>query len=255
MTTTRATSWSVTINNPTAEDDECLHLARMKPGWSVIGQLEKGSEGTPHYQLMVRTPQTRFSQVKKAFPRGHIEVARNAPALQSYVQKAETRLSELPTGSEKYPSVSKMWDLILSFLSSWGKEGLDLVCLSDGDIRFYSDRREAMFQTTPLVLFDEVIRHLISDGYFVEHHACNPQVRQQWKLFAREILSRSHKYTQTDRQTDSVQSVEIPAYHEINANDSSSSQASSGTLGQEYQHSEAASETRSSRTEGSDEDC
>jgi len=72
--TDRATVWSVTINNPTPSDEEGIALARQR-GWQVEGQKEKGSEGTEHYQLMVKTPQVRFSAVKKAFPRGHIEAA------------------------------------------------------------------------------------------------------------------------------------------------------------------------------------
>lgn len=55
MTTTRGTNWSVTINNPTPKDDEEIALVRQK-GWSVEGQKEKGSEGTEHYQLFVKTP-------------------------------------------------------------------------------------------------------------------------------------------------------------------------------------------------------
>ena len=65
--TKRSTCWSVTINNPTADDEECIALARQV-NWTVEGQLEKGVEGTLHCQLMVKTPQVRFSALKKMFP-------------------------------------------------------------------------------------------------------------------------------------------------------------------------------------------
>ena len=84
--TSRSNIWSLTINNPTADDEECIQLARQK-GWKVEGQKEVGKEGTPHYQLMLKTPQVRFSAVKKLFPRAHIEIARNATALAQYVTK------------------------------------------------------------------------------------------------------------------------------------------------------------------------
>lgn len=67
--------------------------------------------GTPHYQLMVKTPQMRFSALKKQFPRAHIDEARNAQALQQYVHKEETRIGTLVEENEYYPSLAKMWDL------------------------------------------------------------------------------------------------------------------------------------------------
>lgn len=100
----RATNWSVTINNPIKADEENINLARQK-GWMVEGQLEKGDNGTPHYQLIVKTPQMRFSALKKAFPRAHIEVAKNVKALETYVKKDETRIGQLPDASEFYPSL------------------------------------------------------------------------------------------------------------------------------------------------------
>lgn len=92
--TDRGTCWSLTINNPTQDDEDAIHIARQK-GWKVEGQKERGEQGTEHYQLMLRTPQVRFSAVKKQFPRAHIELARNPSALATYVSKEETRLQPL----------------------------------------------------------------------------------------------------------------------------------------------------------------
>lgn len=179
----RATNWSVTINNPTASDEEAIAHARQK-GWTVEGQLEKGENGTPHYQLHVKTPQSRFSALKSAFPRAHIEVARNPKALSSYVHKADTKVAELPTQSELYPSLQKLWDMFADFVNN--KEYQNLV---DTD----PDQR--------LVIFDKFIRHCITQGYVVETMAVNPQVRSIVKNYVEEIIFRSLR-RQTDRQTD-----------------------------------------------------
>ena len=61
----RATCWSITINNPLPADDENIARAKQRSGWKVEGQLEKGENGTPHYQLMVKTPQIRFDPLRK----------------------------------------------------------------------------------------------------------------------------------------------------------------------------------------------
>lgn len=256
MTTQRANTWSLTINNPTKDDEEAVQLARSK-GWKVEGQIEQGKEGTRHYQLMVRTPQLRFSAVKKVFPRAHIEIARNVSALQSYVNKEDTRIGTLPGSSSKYPSVSKMWELIFAHFTA-DKDGLDLMALPN-DIRFYRQHRETLFAAAPLALLDEAVRGLITEGYYVEHHACNPQIRQQWKLFAREILTRTaHELSQTDRQTDSVQSVDIPVSVESTTNDADDdtrTEATSGFLEGEHVDQEASSTSRTEDEEGSTEDC
>lgn len=188
--TQRATTWSVTINNPTEQDEEQIALARQR-GWKVDGQKEKGENGTPHYQLMVRTPQVRFSAVKKQFPRAHIEVARNVVALETYVHKEETRVGALPTSQDKYPSLSKYWDLILDYFTEQGKNGFDYVAMSDGEVRFFDEDRNRLVKNNPLVLLDEATRHLIRKGYHVEGIATNPAVRSQWKMFWNELMVRS----------------------------------------------------------------
>ena len=188
-TTTRGSAWSVTINNPTDDDEECINRARQK-GWKVEGQKEMGSEGTPHYQLVVKTPQVRFSAMKTAFPRAHIEIARNVAALETYVKKEDTRIGELAETSELYPSLSKLWTLV------------------------YHDYKEGANLTTPtqhLKYFDERIRELIVQGYNVETMGVNPQMRSAVKLYGNAIFQRSTNLLnralvadrQTDRQTES----------------------------------------------------
>lgn len=210
MTTQRATCWSLTINNPTADDEEQINLARQK-GWKVEGQLEKGEEGTPHYQMKVTTPQVRFSALKKAFPRGHIEVCRDPVALGKYVTKEATRLAELPTGQAAYPSLSRFWELIYQHYNTEDRDGWDCLSLEDR-ATFYDEILDEEFTRTPLVVLDRATRTLIANGYHVESLAANPSTRSMWKLYARELIARSAKSVADrddstleteDRQTDS----------------------------------------------------
>lgn len=193
--TDRATSWSVTINNPTVDDDTAINTARQKKGWQVIGQKEIGKEGTPHYQLMVKTPQTRFSAMKKTFPRAHIEIARNVKALETYVNKEDTRVGEIPT-SEFYPNLEKYWFLVCNLIP-----------------------RHVVSDITP-TYEDDMLRHLdvaaarlIRKGYHVETLTVNPQIRSSWKKFALYIHERCSR--EIDRQTDSQTPPVVPAVNEL----------------------------------------
>jgi len=187
--TQRATTWSITINNPVGADEENIALARQK-GWKIDGQMEKGKNGTPHYQLIVKTPQVRFSALKKAFPRAHIEVARNATALEQYVHKEDTREGELSQSNDKYPSMQKLWDMFAEYID---------------DIEDYrgSDQDAGMSEWTKdrwLEVFDDFIRDAILKGFVVETMAVNPQVRSCVKHFGFQMFLRSID-RQTDRQT------------------------------------------------------
>lgn len=178
-TTERATCWSVTINNPTTSDDENVAQAKQK-GWKVEGQLEKGTEGTPHYQLIVITPQSRFSQIKKAFPRAHIEICRNKEALLNYVKKEETRIGELPL-NDTYPSMSKVMDWYGEYHhTAWKLYGHECFDFLD--------------------LFDQMINQKIREGYYVEAIGVNPQVRSSIKRYGKAIAHRYIHKTK-DRQT------------------------------------------------------
>lgn len=199
--TTRHSCWSLTINNPTADDEECIALARQK-GWRVEGQLERGSEGTPHYQLKLSTGQVRFSAVKKAFPRAHIEPARNVSALTQYVTKEDTRIGTLSTTQEKYPSLSRFWQLVYDRMSDEEGGPADEI-----DWTRVSDKRK-------LERFDSACYTLITEGYHIETMAVNPQVRACFAKFAGAILFRAFADRQTDRQpsTENVAVVNIPTH-------------------------------------------
>lgn len=191
MSQQRASAWSVTINNPTPADEEQIALARQK-GWKVEGQLERGEQGTPHYQLLVKTGQVRFSALKNQFPRAHIEVARNVTALQTYVHKEETREGELNTSNEMYPSLSKLFILFWDYIDS--RKMYD-----------YDD----WSQDDWLCKFDKACEYLIYEGYHIESMAVNPATRSIIKKFGRAIIMRARdeqmsalNHADIDRQTD-----------------------------------------------------
>lgn len=198
-TKARASTWSVTINNPTSADEEAMQIARQK-GWKVEGQLEKGAEGTEHYQLMVKTPQVRFAAVKKAFPRAHIEIARNPQALGEYVHKEQSRAGELLEQSDKYPSLAKFWDLIYDELAA---------ILSDAP-----DDSQRLFKAThdqKMEWFDMCCMELISNGFHVETMAVNPQMRSCFSKFASALMMRSFTVRQTVSQhVETVSNIVVP---------------------------------------------
>jgi len=222
-TTMRSTCWSLTINNPAPADEEQINLARQR-GWKVEGQMEKGAEGTLHYQLRLMTPQVRFSAVKKAFPRAHIEAARDPIALGKYVTKEATKVADLPQGQDAYPSLSKFWELIYLHYNTDDSYGWNSLSLEEGLAEFYHEDLDMELSSSPLVVLDRAVRVLISGGYHIESLAANPSTRSMWKLYARELIGRSHKSVQAaaaaalqteDRQTDSVemeQEVVVPVH-------------------------------------------
>ena len=189
-TQVRGTCWSVTINNPKACDDEQIAFARQKSGWKVYGQREKGAQGTEHYQLMVTTPQVRFSAVKKSFPRAHIELARDRTALARYVEKEETKIGDLPQSQDSYPSHTRLMAWYGVFFDEYGEE--------HGGVEEHEY----------LKIFKIMIRAKIREGFFVETLAVNPQILSLIKLYGRDIAFRERVRRQTDRQTPEI-NVEV----------------------------------------------
>lgn len=195
MTTQRSNCWSITINNPSPVDMS----PTLPMGWKLVGQLEKGEEGTEHYQAMLTTPQVRFAAVKKVLPRAHIEVAKNRAALQKYVCKEESRLATVPDVVSPIPS---LFDYQATIASDW----------DDDEFK----RREAEWHQklpdTKLTIDDvamDYVDYLVGEDIKrgqrgVEYIAVNPMWRSSWKKFWPMILARSRltEPPQTDRQTD-----------------------------------------------------
>lgn len=196
----RSTCWSVTINMKNvsrATAEACLEAARSK-GWGVQGQIEVGAEGTEHYQLMVKTPQERFSAIKKVFPTAHIEVARNRAALANYVDKDETcveKLKKVEVTFLTYPQVRKrFFEWIVT------EPPAHYVVAREHDER--------------LSIWDEFIGLSIEEGMDVDLIGMNPQHRgciaKYWNHYiAYEWSRRQTEERSQERQTDK-QEVRIP---------------------------------------------
>jgi len=177
----RSSYWSVTINNPTQADEYNIASARQR-GWKVEGQLEQGENGTPHYQLLLQTGQVRFSLVKKAFPRAHIEVAKNVSALKKYVQKEDTRVASLSIDQSLYPSQLQLFQWYSSYHIQVKKE--------------YPNQ-------TNLEIFDLMVSQKIRQGYYIGAEVMNPQIRAYIKKFGDSIAHREKSRKDSlDRQTD-----------------------------------------------------
>lgn len=194
---------------------ECIARA-TQAGWKVDGQLERGENGTPHYQLMVKTPQVRFAAVKRMFPRGHIEVARDSVALARYVQKQESRLAPLSTDSKYYPNLSAYYRLVVKHFLNHNWLNADPACWcgdnperwwKDAPIRNYSQQSDLYESGVYVERFNEIdmrcwelaTASLIMQGYHVEQYWLNPQVKGAIKRFSWEIIART--YAESARQS------------------------------------------------------
>lgn len=240
----RSVHWALTINNPTSSDEETLALARGR-GWEVDGQIEKGENGTSHYQLHVNCrSQQRFSAVKKVFPRAHIEKARSVVALKKYVHKEETRVAELPNSDRFVTSQKRLWDLVTSELQH---------DMCDKRHKIYANTDEPFDEAVfkPLDALDYAVDKLMRQGYHcVESMAVNPAVRAAWSKFWRGAVARALTDRQTDRQSASgsdTQSVTI----DINATTDEDDEGSEGSGLQSSDGTE--DEDECSTSEGSDD--
>lgn len=191
LTQTKGSAWSVTINNPTEDDFRLWNALKGYP-WvkEVIGQIEKGEEeGTPHIQGMVKTQHVRFSQLKKALPRAHIEKARKPDALANYVQKDETRVSTIPT-----TKVATQQDIQRRLL----KMTLDKYLTTGGENnkdRFYGWLQVEAVRNKHFTesWLDAAVKQLVLEGYYgIEFVVSNPQVRLAFKKYFCEIIIREY---------------------------------------------------------------
>jgi len=212
MASIKGSCWSITINNPTAEDLETWKSIRLNP-WvkDAQGQLEEGENKTPHLQALLKTDYVRFSQVKKLLPRAHIEKARNQNALQNYVKKEETRLAEVAVDRTATPrlvqerltsmveqhifhkGIPARWNYTLSRdckSREWHK-----VVLYDEEHEFkevvHMNREWINHNSDKLI--DAVVEQLIEEGYYgIEFVISNNLVRNGYKKFLSSIIIRHY---------------------------------------------------------------
>lgn len=173
--TERASCWSITINNPKNEEYQIVLPAK----WKLEGQLEKGAEGTIHYQGMLTTPQIRFSAVKKVFPRAHIEVARNKAALAKYVKKEDTRVASV----ERIPTLFEYQTIIAE---KWVDEEFRAIGNRRIEANIFTD-----WDDVAMLYLDKLVSEDIESGRRgAEFIAINPMWRSSWKKFWSSIIKR-----------------------------------------------------------------
>lgn len=187
----RGNCWSITINNPTEAD-----LSPMLPaGWRQTGQMERGAEGTEHYQGMVTTPQVRFTAVKKVFPRAHIEIARDRHALAAYVSKQETRIKEI---EERVSGIPTLFEYQTTIAQKWNPDKFqELVTKNSGKLKL---------PEIALMYVDELVADDIMSGVRgVEFIAVNPMWISSWKKFYAYIIKRDGHGPQVSPSSQSPQ--------------------------------------------------
>lgn len=90
-----ARNWLGTYNNPPAEFI-IDYLEKWHTGGNaryVVGQLEKGAEGTPHIQFFLNFKnETRMAALKKHCGKAHFEPVKKNNGADKYCMKQDTRL-------------------------------------------------------------------------------------------------------------------------------------------------------------------
>lgn len=203
----KASHWSITLNNPTA--DEINVWANLKQyHWvkEVVGQLEEGEEKTPHIQGYLRTSSVRFAQLKAVLPRAHIEQAKNSAALKQYAQKEETRIATLSVKDKPESIHAHLHQYMLNWCHShrlyqndklewqvkkvpkmpYDEEYLNMILLdaiSTGK-GFFTEKHNEHF-------FDETIKTMIEKGVpHIEFMGANNLMRSAFKKYLPSILYR-----------------------------------------------------------------
>lgn len=208
----RSACWSITINNPTEEE---LKFERVKANaWRIEGQLERGKEGTVHYQGMLVTPQKpAFSTVKTVLPRAHIEKARQKELLQKYVHKSDTQLAKVEEVGHSIPTIFEYQDTVA--------QTPDILERINNLRNEYE--KNGLFKEVEdcaLVVVDAIVSKHIEQGMRgIEYIAINPMWRSSWKKFWRSIIKRHHgRYEEIraseERSSDTFEDIEEGVNHE-----------------------------------------
>lgn len=186
----RATCWSITQQIESTEEGNLFMEQQVPPGWRLTGQVEEApTTGKLHLQLMLKTPQVRFSAVKSQFPKAHIEIARDRRALAKYVQKTETRVmaveqTETPTLWQFSEMVANRVDIdeLVEYLRTWRTtpEG-------SGVTIYWDDATgEEM-----LKYIDILVGRYVHEGIRgSEYMGINPMFRSAWKTYGRSLIMR-----------------------------------------------------------------
>lgn len=192
MSSEKCCNWSITINNPTDDDNRQWACLKDYP-WvkEVQGQLEKGKDGTLHIQGMIKTQSVRFAQVKKALPRAHIEPAKNVNALRQYVNKTETRVAAIaPVKVATQSDVQRVLleSIMLTGFRHYEWTGDPINCFNE-----FLAEKELQIKNDWEIWTDAAVSKLIREGYYgVEFVMSNPQVRTAFRKYLPDILYRTY---------------------------------------------------------------
>lgn len=234
--TERASNWSVTLNMKNISQERCEDYIESAKGlgWGIEGQIEEGDEGTRHYQLLVKTPQIRFSAVKKVFPTAHIEKARNITALKKYVHKSDTRVEEFKTVENRFVQFKDIRDKFFEWVLA----------------TYYTHEEVDLPEQDYMTIWDKFIGISITEGIECDVIGVNPQYRscimRYWKSYVRRQIDR-----QTDRQTEtSSEDTSITEDARSEGNEESRSVDTKSTVqeGQGDEDSESSSTSRRSES-------
>lgn len=196
--------WSLTINNPTAEDEALVSSAPNQYKWikELVGQKEQGENGTVHYQLYLRSDKVRFSQVKSVFGRAHIESGRNPAALRNYVQKEDTAIAGTRQSVRQAHPTDVYGYILRAYVHPTGyyktlnypKEfrSLNDVAYAHQCWKEYEHDFEEYSDTFPMRLLKAASNAMVRDGWFVEHIASNPAFKIAFKEHMYSILYRQN---------------------------------------------------------------
>lgn len=189
----KASRWSITMwlteETGYTHDSPQIIEQTLPPQWAIEGQEEKGKDsGKLHYQLFLKTPHIRGSQVQKFFPKCHIEVATNPFALENYVHKEDTRVGEFKTIETKSPQ----WHIVISKFMEWFLQKYPDYPTTEPSDEF------------KLREWDEFIIESIIDGMRIDILGVNPQYRSCVIKYWRGYLQRAKYPSDKDRQTDNL---------------------------------------------------
>jgi len=180
MNTGRATCWSITQQIDSEEEGRVFMAQQTPPGWRLTGQIEKApTTGKLHLQLLLKTPQVRFSAVKKQFSQAHIEVARDEWALTKYVEKEESRVR-----SVEHTATPTVWDFNTMVLDKWDCKEFEKFA----SVQYWQEAKDDM----AMLYIDKLIGDMIVSGVRgAEYMGVNPMIRSSWKKFWKQMVFRT----------------------------------------------------------------
>jgi len=118
-----AKNWCFTLNNPDLDEEQLLD--RLSESKYCVFQLERGENGTPHFQGYVMFEnRVYFNHIKTLIPGAHFEVAKGSPKdNRKYCTKDEGRIGDF-VESGQFPEASQGKRTDLEDLHSALKAGL-----------------------------------------------------------------------------------------------------------------------------------